>query len=256
MLPSPVSLGGGVPEHKHPSDLAQLQADLTTLQGQLQALVLTANSVNALHLAPDSVGTSEIQTNGVGTLELTDLSVTNAKLAANAVTDAKVLNVSGSKIIDDSITTAKYQGPRGMPASPTPFFKKLFTDFGPVVFPSVSDLTTNVDVPGGRRYIIWAKSLVTMTVGAASANANTTFGIAIDASAYEQIYYMDDVPTTASYNETVEGWCEWVPAAGNYDVTLTAASSGIGGAQVTFLGTASGGYNRPRYLAIIDIGDA
>lgn len=246
-----MSLGGGVPDHTHPPDpldLIQLQAALTTLQAQLKTLVLTNDSVTAAHLAPDSVGTSEIQTNGVGTLELQDLSVTNAKLAANAVTNAK--------ITDNTITTAKYQGPRGMPTSPTPFFLKLFTDFGPVVFPSVTDMTTNVTVPGGRRYIIWAKSLVTMTVGAASANANTTFGIAIGASAYEQIYYMDDVPTTASYNETVEGWCEWAPVAGTYDVTFTAASSGIGGAQVTFLGTPSGGYQRPRYLAIIDVGPA
>ena len=78
--------------------------------------VIDAN-ITAAKLAPDLPGTilgnSEIDTtqladDAVTTAKINDLAVTTDKLATNAVTDAKVSNVSGSKLVEATVTADKF----------------------------------------------------------------------------------------------------------------------------------------------------
>ena len=74
------------------------------------------DSITAAKLAPNLPGTilgngeidtTQLANDAVTTAKINDLAVTTDKLASNAVTDAKVSNVSGSKLIDSTVTAAK-----------------------------------------------------------------------------------------------------------------------------------------------------
>ena len=68
---------------------------------------LAAGAVIASKIANNTITASQIAENAIGASELADNSVDTAAIAASAITDAKVSTVSGTKIIDGTITAAK-----------------------------------------------------------------------------------------------------------------------------------------------------